>query len=351
MSAAVNRSWRLARRPEGAVSVSDFAYTEEAFVAPDLRDGEVLVTGRIFSCAPTIRNWLNPPDRAYRASIGIGDPIRGMAVVEVTQSRHPRFTPGMLATAVAPWQDYAVLRPDDAAVPVTPMPEGMDPVDLMTLYSPNSLTAYFGIFAVGEVKSGQTVLVSGAAGSVGAMACQMAGIAGARVVALAGGPEKCQWLTECCGVAAAIDYRSNDVAGQMELACPNGVDMFFDNVGGDILQHAINHMVPHGRIAVCGQIAAYDTDRPASGPTDMMKIVYGRIRLEGFVVGDFANRYDCAIADIQRWAVEGLIHVRKDMREGFKALPSAFADLFAGRNKGTLLVRNESDDFGRREGG
>jgi len=339
----VNRSWVLAHRPEGAVAVSDFEYREDACVPPELAEGEILVGSRIFSCAPTIRNWLNAPGRSYRGSIGIGQPIRGMAAVEVLATRHPHFSPGMLVTAVAPWQDYAVLRPDEAAVPVTAIADGVDPVDAMTLYSPNSLTAYFGLFAVGEPKPGQTILVSGAAGSVGAMVCQMARIAGCRVIAVAGGAEKCRWLEQACGATVAIDYRSADVAGQLKAACPEGIHVFFDNVGGPILQDAIGCMAPHGRIALCGQISAYDTGRPAAGPDDMMKLVYGRIRIEGFVVGDFADRYDEAVAAIRSWADGGRLHCRVDLREGFAALPSAFADLFAGRNQGTLLVRNGGD--------
>lgn len=335
---SVNRSWVLERRPEGAVRTTDFGYREADYAPPELADGEILVRTRIISCAPTIRNWLNPPARSYRGAIAIGEPIRGMAAVEVRASRHPRFPVGLLATAVAPWQDYAVLRPDEAAVPVTPLPEGVDPVEAMTLYSPNSLTAYFGLFAVGEPKPGMTVLVSGAAGSVGAMACQMARIAGCRVVALAGGAEKCRWLEEAGGADVAIDYRTADLPAALRAACPDGIHVFFDNVGGAMLDAAIDRMAPHGRIALCGQISAYDSDAPAAGPKDMMKLVYGRIRMEGFLVGDFADRYEEAIASIRQWSAAGRLKSRHDLRRGFEVLPEAFVGLFGGRNQGTLLV-------------
>lgn len=336
----LNRSWLLGRRPDGAVAAADFAYHEEPFTAPALAEGEILVKSRIFSCAPTIRNWLNAPGRSYRGSIGIGEPIRGMAAVEVIASSHPRFSPGMLVTAVVPWQDYAVLRPDGAAVPLTAIANDIDPIDAMTLFSPNSLTAYFGLRAVGEAQPGQTVLVSGAAGSVGAMVCQMARIMGCRVIAVAGGAEKCRWLEQTCGVTQAIDYRSADVAAQLKAACPDGIHIFFDNVGGQILQDAVDRMALHGRIVLCGQISAYDTGRPAAGPDDMMKLVYGRVRMEGFVVGDFADRYDEAVTYIREWVANGLLSRRMDLRQGFMALPSAFVDLFVGRNHGTLLVAN-----------
>ncbi len=336
---SINRSWVLKRRPEGAVRTTDFGYREADYVPPELADGEILVRTRIISCAPTIRNWLNPPARSYRGAIAIGEPIRGMAAVEVMASRHPRFPVGLWVTAVAPWQDYAVLRPDEAAVPITPLPQGVDPVEAMTLYSPNSLTAYFGLFAVGEPKPGMTVLVSGAAGSVGAMACQMAHIAGCRVVALAGGAEKCRWLEAEGGAGVAIDYRTADLPAALRAASPDGIHVFFDNVGGAVLEAAIDRMAPHGRIALCGQISAYDADAPAAGPKDMMKLVYGRIRMQGFLVGDFADRYEEAISSIRQWSAAGLLKSRHDLRRGFKVLPEAFVDLFSGRNLGTLLVR------------
>lgn len=338
----VNRAWVLAQRPEGAVATTDFAYREEAFAWPDLLDGEILVRSRIFSCAPTIRNWLNPPDRSYRGAIAIGEPIRGMAAVEVVASRHSRFQEGAWLTAVAPWQDYAVLRPDEAAVPVTAIPSGMDPIDAMTLYSPNSLTAYFGLFAIGEPTPGKTVLVSGAAGSVGANVCQMARIAGCRVVAIAGGAEKCRWLEDVCGASIAIDYRSADWTDALKAAVPDGVHTFFDNVGGDILQAGVDRMAPHGRIILCGQISAYDTGRPAAGPRDMMKLVYGRIRMEGFLVGDFSERYEEAFDAIRGWTATGELRTRVDLRHGFAELPSAFTNLFSGHNLGTLLVRTDA---------
>lgn len=336
---SVNRAWVLEHRPEGSVRTGDFGYRERDFAPPDLAEGEILVRPRIISCAPTIRNWMNAPSRSYRGAIAIGDPIRGMAAVEVIASHHPGFPVGIWATAVAPWQDYAVLRPDDAPVPITPLPQDVEPVEAMTLYSPNSMTAYFGLFAIGEAQPGMTVLVSGAAGSVGAMVCQMARIAGCRVVALAGGAEKCGWLERECGADVAIDYRTADLLLALRTACPDGINVFFDNVGGSILDAAIDQMAPRGRIALCGQISAYDSHVPAAGPSDMMKLVYGRIRMEGFLVGEFVDRYEEAIASIRQWRDAGLLKIRLDLRHGFDSLPNAFVDVFAGRNAGTLVVR------------
>ncbi|TAL01013.1 MAG: NADP-dependent oxidoreductase [Rhodospirillaceae bacterium] len=334
----INRSWLLARRPQGRVSIEDFAYREEPFVTPTLADGEVLVRNHCFSCAPTIRNWLNPPERSYRTSIGIGQPIAGMAGAEIMASRHPRFSAGDYVTAVSPWQDYAVLAPDRAAVPVVPVPAGLTLADALGPYSPNSLTAYFGMIDVGRAKIGETVLISAAAGSVGTVACQIARIQGCRVVAIAGGPIKCAWLRDVAGVDATIDYKAGDLPAQLAESCPTHVNLFFDNVGGEILQAAVDAMALHGRIVLCGQISSYDTGKPAPGPRDMMRLVYGRILMQGFVVGDFAARYDEAYAALRQWIKRGDLICRTDLREGFDRLPEAFVDLFRGNNEGTLLV-------------
>ena len=316
---------------------ADFACREHAFAPPTLSAGEVLVRNRIFSCAPTIRNWLNPPGRSYRAAIGIGDPIRGLVGAEVLESRHPDFRAGDHVTAIAPWQDYAVLTPRTAPVPVTKIALGMALLDAMSLYSSNTLTAYFGLVAIGRAVAGETVLISGAAGSVGAMACQIARNLGCRVVGIAGGPEKCGWLRETCG-AEAVDYKDPAWRRHLADACPDGVNLFLDNVGGEILNAAVDLLAPHGRVAISGQISAYDRGEPAAGPGDMMKIVYKRIRLQGFLVGDFAAEYPAAWSVLRGWADAGRLAVRVDRRLGFMQLPSAFVDLFSGRNDGTLLV-------------
>lgn len=334
----VNRAWVLARRPQERVCVEDFAYREEPFVQPVLKDGELLVRNHIFSCAPTIRNWLNAPGSSYRSAIGLGQPIAGMAGAEVLESCHPRFRASDLVTAVSPWQDYAVLAPDRAAVPVVKVPDGLTLADALGPYSPNSLTAYFGLIEVGRATAGDTVLISGAAGSVGMVACQIARIRGCRVVAIAGGPDKCAWLRDVARVDAVIDYKKGDLATSIGQACPERINLFFDNVGGAILQGAVDAMAVHGRIVLCGQIAAYDTGQPAPGPGDMMKLVYGRIAMQGFVVGDFTARYDEAYAALRDWIENGDIVCRTDLRQGFDRLPAAFVDLFQGNNDGTLLV-------------
>lgn len=336
----INRRWLLARRPQGKAQLTDFAYDEQPFAPPDLAQGQVLVRTRVFSCAPTMRNWMNEPGRSYRASIGLGDPIIGVSAGEVIASRHPRFPVGSGVSAVMRWEDYTVLTPDTSATPVLPVPDGMPMEDALGVFGMNSLTAYFGMLRVGEPKPGETVVVSGAAGSTGSVAAQVARNIGCRVIGIAGGAAKCARLVEELGLDAAIDYKSENVAARLKALCPEGVNVFYDNVGGEILQAVMENVAVHARIAVCGQVAGYDSDQPAPGPRDMMKLVYWRVRIQGFVMGDYAHDAPAALAQLRAWRDAGRLVYRTDLRQGFDQLPGAFLDLFTGGNDGALLVRS-----------
>ena len=335
-----NRRWLLARRPQGKATLGDFAYDEQPFTPPELAEGEVLVRTRVFSCAPTMRNWMNEPGRSYRASIGLGEPIIGVSAGIVEASRNPRFPVGCGISAVMRWEDYTVLAPDTSPTPVLRVPDGMALEDALGIFGLNALTAYFGMLRVGEPKPGETVVVSGAAGSTGSVAAQVARNIGCRVIGIAGGADKCARLVQDLGLDGAIDYKSENVSARLKDLCPKGVDVFYDNVGGDILQAVMENVAVHARIAVCGQVAAYDSDQPAPGPRDMMKLVYWRVRIQGFVMGDYAHDADAALAQLRQWRDEGRLTYRTDLREGFDKLPAAFLDLFTGSNDGALLVRS-----------
>jgi NADPH-dependent curcumin reductase CurA len=336
----INRRWVLARRPQGRATETDFAYHEDPFVPPDLAEGEVLVRTGVFSCAPTMRNWMNEPGRSYRASIGLGEPIIGVAAGQVLASRNPRFPVGSGIAAVMRWEDFVVLRPDASATPVLRVPEGQSLVDALGVFGLNALTAYFGMIRVGQPKPGETVVVSGAAGSTGSVAAQVARNLGCRVIGIAGGAAKCARLVQELGLDAAIDYKSEDVSARLKELCPAGVDVFYDNVGGGILQAVMDNVAVHARIAVCGQVAAYDGDQPAPGPRDMMKLVYWRVRIQGFVMGDFVQDAEPALAQLRDWHEQGRLTYRIDLRDGFARLPQAFLELFTGGNDGALLVRS-----------
>ena len=337
-----NRQWLLASRPQGSLKLSDFSWNEQAFAPPLLDEGELLVQNRYFLCAPTMRNFLNPPGRSYRASVPIGAPISGVVGSEVIASRDPTYPVGSRVTTVARWEDYSRLNPGRVEVPVYRVEGDVSLEELMGPLSLNSLTAYYGLFGIGKIQPGETVVVSAAAGSVGSMACQIARISGCRVIGIAGGPTKCAWLRDTLHLDGAIDYKSDDVAARLGELCPQGVHMYFDNVGGAILDAVVDHMAVHGRVAVCGQLSAYDSDEPARGRFDMMKIVYRRIRMEGFVLGDYAAQVDTARAHLRDWLRAGHIQCRVDLRHGLRNLPAAFLDLFKGANEGTLLVANDT---------
>lgn len=341
MSPSINRQWLLASRPQGSLKHSDFAWHEEAFGPPDLQEGELLVCNRLFLCAPTMRNFMNAPGRSYRASVPLGTPVSGVVGSEVIASRDPAYPVGSRVTTIARWEDYSRLNPGRVEVPVYRVDADVSLEEMMGPLSLNSLTAYYGLHGVGKIQPGETVVVSAAAGSVGSMACQIARIAGCRVIGIAGGPAKCAWLRDTLKVDGAIDYKADDIPAQLAALCPQGVNVYFDNVGGTILDAVMDQMALHGRVAVCGQLSAYDSDEPARGRFDMMKVVYRRIHIEGFVLGDYAAQVDAARAQLRTWLREGRIHCRVDLRQGLRNLPGAFMDLFKGANEGTLLVAND----------
>lgn len=336
----INRRWLLVRRPEGALRASDLLLDEQPLTPPALTDGEVLVRTRMFSCAPTMRNFMNDPSRSYRASVALGEPAVGVAGGVVEQSMDLAFPVGSRLTGTMHWADYCVLKPGANATPVARVPKGMAWEDALGVFGHNALTGYFGMTRVACPQPGECVVVSAAAGATGSVAAQIAKIAGARVIGIAGGPGKCARLLEELGLDGAIDYKNEDVRSRLAILCPAGVNAFFDNVGGEILQSVVDQCALHARVAVCGQVSAYDSDHPAPGPRDMMKIVYGRIRIQGFVRGDFALDTEAALADLRRWRDEGKLRYRIDLRQGFEQLPRAFMDLFTGANDGALLVQS-----------
>jgi len=336
-ASTINRQWLVSRRPAGKVTPQDFTYREQPFTPPTLTEGQVLLRNRIFACAPVMRNFMNEPGPSSRVSIPLGEPMIGPVGAEVVASAHPDFPVGALVETVARWEDYSVVHPGKGP-PVYRGGDGMTLMDLMGPLSLNTMTAWFGMFEVAEPEQGATVVVSGAAGSVGTMACQFAQARGCRVIGIAGGRQKCDWLTGTLGIDAAIDYKSEDVRERLRALAPDGVNVHFDNVGGDIAQAVIDNIAPHGRVAVCGQVAAYDGGDPPAGPRDMMKIVYWRVRIEGFTVADWAPRMTEEREKVRAFIVEHGLISREDVRHGFDRLPETFLDLFEGRNEGSLLV-------------
>ncbi len=334
MSRPANRQWLLARRPQGLVSAEDFRLVETP--APVAGDGELLVRNLYLSVDPTQRGWM--AGDTYLPAVKIGEVMRSFAVGEVIESRHPAFRAGQLVQGLFGWQEWAVARPGSSSAP-TAIPPGVPVETAMSALGLTGITAYFGLLEVGRPKPGETVVVSGAAGATGSVAAQIARIAGCRVIGIAGGPEKCAYLTGELGLDGAIDYRGPDVAGALRTLCPKGVDVFFDNVGGPVLDVVLSQLALRGRIVLCGGISQYNDARPSPGPANLMSLIVKRGRMEGFIVLDSLSRAGEAVTALSGWMRVGRIRDRVDVVEGFERAPEALLRLFQGRNLGKQLVK------------
>lgn len=338
---ARNRQWILKRRPQGRTVADDFELRDAAFVAPALAAGELLIRNMAFLCAPTIRNWMDPPGNSYFPSIPLGDPMRGPCAGRVLASANPEFPVGSRICTIGNWQDFDVVSQERAVI--RGIPEGYTFIDALGALGLNALTAYVGLHAIAEARAGETLLVSGAAGSVGSNAVQIGKILGCRVVGIAGGPRKCAWLLDNGCVDVCIDYKNEDVATRIGELCPDGIDVYFDNVGGSALQAAIDAMRKGGRIVLCGQISTYnDGGGDCNRDTrigNLMRLVYGGIRMQGFLASQYKHLFPAAMADLASWIAQGRLRHREDVRQGIEILPMALNDLFEGANEGTLIVQ------------
>lgn len=332
-----NRRLVLAERPTG--NVDDSTVRLEEVDAPEPADGEALVRNRFLSIDPTIRTWMDDAP-GYLPPIGIGEVIRCGAVGEVVSSNSDRYAEGALVFGMNGWQDYAIA--DDAERTMQVLPEGIDPAAALSVFGVTGMTAYFGLIEVGQVKEGDTVVVSGAAGATGSIVGQIARIKGAqRVVGIAGGPDKCGWLTDELGFDAAIDYKADDVAAKLREACPDGIDLFFDNVGGEILNACLGQIALHARVVLCGAIASYNDRSGASGPNNYRMLIPRRGRMEGFIILDYISRFPEAQVQMGGWIAEGKIKFRTHVVEGLENAPEALNLLFTGGNTGKVIVAVE----------
>ncbi len=329
----MNRQWLLARRPQGLVQPEDFRWNEAP--VPELAEGQVLVRNLYLSCDPTQRSWM--AGRTYMPAVKIGDVMRSFAAGEVRASRNPEFHEGQLVYGMFGWQDYCAAGPGDLFEMVK-VP-GDVPLDAaLGVLGLTGLTAYFGLLDVGALKTGETVVVSGAAGATGSVAGQIAKARDCRVVGIAGGREKCDYLASI-GFDAAIDYKTDNVMTRLRETCPQGIDVFFDNVGGRILDAALMHLAMHARVVLCGSISGYSEVTPPEGPRNYMQLLVRRSRMEGFVMTDFNERVPEAQAALSAWIREGRIRHRSDIVEGLENAPAALVRLFTGENRGKQLVR------------
>jgi len=323
----------LVKRPEGEVTPDCMRLAEEP--APEPGEGEALVRNLYLSLDPTQGGWMKYD--TYMPAIPIGDVIRSAGVGEVIESRSPLYAKGQLVSGLVGWQEYALA--DGGGRRMNAVPAGVSPVEAVSLFGITGLTAYFGLLDVGKPKPGETVVVSGAAGATGSVVGQIAKIHGCRAVGIAGTDEKCRWLTAELGFDAAINYKKQDVGDALREACPKGIDVYFDNVGGAILDAALLQLARGARVALCGAISGYGEKEPPPGPRFLMQLILKHAHMEGFLVLDYVARFPEAIAAMRKWAAEGKLQNRVDVVEGLEHAPAAFQRLFTGGNTGKLLVR------------
>jgi NADPH-dependent curcumin reductase CurA len=328
-----NTAVRLARRPSGQPVPEDFTVTTEE--APEPGPGQFLVRTTMLSVDPAMRGWMDDAP-SYLPPIGLGEVIRAAGVGEVIASAHPRYPVGTLVQGNLGFQEYSL---SDGRDTVRIDPALGTPSMYLGVLGLTGLTAYFGLLELGHPRAGDTVLVSAAAGAVGSIAAQIALIGGARVVGIAGGPDKCRYLTEDLGLHAAIDYREDGIRKAIRTACPDGVDVYFDNVGGEILDAALANLAMHARIVVCGAIAQYNAESRPAGPANYLALLVRRASMTGFLVFDYASEYAVARRRLAGWVKEGRITAPETVVSGQVTdfLPT-FLRLFSGDNLGKLVL-------------
>ncbi|WP_426113363.1 NADP-dependent oxidoreductase [Pseudomonas sp. DSP3-2-2] len=333
MTTQNNRQFLLAKRPVGTVSREDFTYQEVP--VGEVSTGQILVKNQYLSLDPAMRGWMNE-GKSYIAPVGLGDVMRALGVGEVVASQNDKFAVGDFVQGALGVQDYFLGEPKGfykVDPKLAPLPRYLAALGM------TGMTAYFALLDVGAPQSGDTVVISGAAGAVGSVAGQIAKIKGCRVVGIAGGKEKCQSLVEELGFDGAIDYKNEDVLAGLKRECPNGVNVYFDNVGGDILDAVLSRLAPKARVVICGAISQYNNTSPVKGPSNYLSLLVNRARMEGFVVMDYADRFAAAGQEMAGWMAQGKLKSREDIVEGLETFPETLLKLFKGENFGKLVLK------------
>jgi len=330
----MNKQLIFTKRPNGFPDAN--TWTLEEYPIPELQDGEVLVQNYYVSLDPAMRGWMND-NKSYIEPIQIGEVMRAGVIGKVIKTNnHPNYKVGDCLTGLGGVQQYNVTngygwhQVDDTLAPM--------PMYLGVLGMPG-MTAYFGILEVGKIKEGDTVLVSGAAGAVGSVVGQIAKIKGCTVIGIAGGKDKCDYLINELGFDAAIDYKSENVLKELNKKCPKGIDVYFDNVGGDILEAALAKLRMHARVVICGAISQYNNKTAMTGPRNYMSLLVNRATMQGMVVFDYAKDYGKAALVMSTWIQQGKLKSREDIYEGIENFPDTFKRLFTGDKKGKLILK------------
>ncbi len=337
MNPGLNRQFLLRRRPTGLVTRDDFEYRETP--PPKPGPGEALVRNLYLSFDPSQRIWMEDIPQ-YMPPIQLGEVMRADGIGQVIESNDPALPAGTLMHGLIGWQDYC-LTGKSMIFGATPLPANL-PVPLPSLLSVlgmTGVTAYFGMREIGAPKPGETVVVSAASGAVGSIAGQIAKIEGCRVVGLAGSPEKCAWLTDELGFDAAVNYKAADWKEQLKAACPKGVDIDFENAGGEIMHTVFSMLRLHARVVLCGLISGYNDPTSSANKADLSMILIKRVRIQGFIVIDYAKRYMEAALQLGQWLAAGKIKHRETVVEGLEKAPETLNRLFDGDKIGKLLLK------------
>lgn len=328
-----NHAFMLAARPQGLPKAEDWRFTEEPACEPD--EGEILVQVLYLSVDPAMRGWMSDR-KSYMPPVQIGEVMRALGVGRVVRSKHPDFAQGDCVSGTLGVQEYARVRADsvfkvDPAL--APLPK------YLSVLGMTGMTAYFGLLEVGKAQSGDTVAVSAAAGAVGSAVGQIAKIKGCRTVGIAGGPEKCRYLRDELGFDAAIDYREDNLYAKLREYCPNGIDVYFDNVGGEILDAALANLAMRARVVICGAISQYNQEDAMRGPANYLSLLVNRASMEGFLVFDYAARYPQAAREMAGWLREGRLRSHEEIVVGIERFPETLLRLFTGEHLGKLLIQ------------
>ena len=338
MTTLTNHQIRLAARPVGLPTRADWRVTDEAVA--ELADGDVLVKTLYLSLDPAMRGWMNE-GKSYIAPVGIGEVMRAGGIGQVVASKNPAFAVGDHVNAGLGVQAYCLIPSAEIKR------SGMFKIDLrvgsatqwLNVLGMPGMTGYFGLMDVGQPKAGETVVVSGAAGAVGQTVGQVAKLKGCRVVGIAGGAAKCEWVVKELGFDACIDYKAGPVKDGLKQHCPGGVDIYFDNVGGEILDAVLTRINRKARIIICGAISQYNNTTPVKGPANYLSLLVNRARMEGIVVFDYAERYPQAIAEMAGYLKAGTMKSKEDVVVGLDTFPETLLKLFNGENFGKLVLQ------------
>jgi len=334
MNAELNRRWLLAARPQDMIRETDFRWSEEP--RPVAGDGQVLVRNLWLSFDPTQRNWMARD--TYVPAVPLGAAMYALAVGQVVASRRPEFAAGDLVQGMFGWQDY-IATDGSGLTAMRRLPPGVAPNLALSLLGVTGFSAYFGVTDIGRPQAGETFVVSGAAGAVGSVAGQIAKILGCRVIGIAGGRAKCDWLVGAAGFDGAIDYRAEKIGDRLGELCPDGIDVYFDNVGGDALTAVLGRLRRKARIVLCGAISRYNDTTPQPGPPNYANLIGARARMEGFLIFDYAARYGEAAEALAGWLRAGRLQQKEDVAVGLEHAPRTLMRLFTGENFGKQLLK------------